>query len=681
MFQSFTGNSRRPRQVNLSGRNTNPFAAFPGGAPGRQPPHPSSPQSAVAIAQQERIQRQREREKQNASRVIQRVWRGHRSRKHVHGIWQADWDANEQSMLEAMGVAFNPDSQWDGWTSLCRPAPYATAEQCLTQLRLLMHFFSVRNHEDILRLAYFADAFEQTFRTLPTIATEGEWTELLKRLAKTILRVLGSATNLSVQKSTVEQLLQALKFLVGLIPRQMATIAGAYYDAMASLTKNASSLRLRGFDELDSRGLYLDPETLKPVVVALLVPLTSQTTLAYEAFATSYLTIPNLEALLGQLDGLASEVNYRMLAMAVLACLGQTTQGSRNLEDVEARTWLLSYLIFIHRYALGSEENTRAPELEYVTVISDLLNSTAAHLMQRLEADESSDSDSPTRMRPLHPFIKEQVLSLINPHNITGLLSPIRTAGSLQAGLTTNDFDATQEARVFATYALNLLRIFPRRGDDIRMWLYLGAAPSGEQGFGQPKAKIPAIKYFWQASRSSQVFQIISNDSTRVLQLLRPEGHSKGAINVSQEQRDHEWTTLLLFLELYTFVLKVMDDDEFFTGTSSFTTTSETTTTSWTRESALPLSDVKDVTVFLKNLAFTLYWNAFDLSEPERGPAPTSLSSYFNSAEVPGLSDTLPSTSELETKGQTHLPGVTGIPLDYFKGLVTGLLRMIHERE
>jgi ubiquitin-protein ligase E3 C len=37
---------------------------------------------------------------------------------------------------------------------------------------------------------------------------------------------------------------------------------------------------------------------------------------------------------------------------------------------------------------------------------------------------------------------------------------------------------------------------------------------------------------------------------------------------------------------------------------------------------------------------------------------------------------------ELERRNKEKgLPGVTGIPLDYFKGLVTGLLRMIHERE
>ena len=104
MFQSFTGSSRRPRQVNLSGRTNNPFAAFPGNPSTRSTPHASNPQSAVAIAQQERLQRQRDREKQNASRVIQRVWRGYRSRSGTYGIWRSEWDNNEREMTDAMDL-------------------------------------------------------------------------------------------------------------------------------------------------------------------------------------------------------------------------------------------------------------------------------------------------------------------------------------------------------------------------------------------------------------------------------------------------------------------------------------------------------------------------------------------------------------------------------------------------
>ena len=122
-----------------------------------------------------------------------------------------------------------------------------------------------------------------------------------------------------------------------------------------------------------------------------------------------------------------------------------------------------------------------------------------------------------------------------------------------------------------------------------------------------------------------------------------------------------------------------MDDDEFFSNESSFTASSNARV-SWTKESALPLKEVKDMTMFLKNLAFTLYWNSADLNENETGQDSGGIRSYFSSLAPP--SDYVTSIKDFEIKNKEKgLPGVTGIPLDYFKGLVTGLLRMVHERE
>jgi len=76
MFPNFTGNSRRTRNVNLSGqRAVNPFTSTSWTS--------SSPVGAsktVAHAQAERQQRQRERERIQATLRIQRSWRGHRVR-------------------------------------------------------------------------------------------------------------------------------------------------------------------------------------------------------------------------------------------------------------------------------------------------------------------------------------------------------------------------------------------------------------------------------------------------------------------------------------------------------------------------------------------------------------------------------------------------------------------------
>ncbi|KAF7719935.1 Uncharacterized protein PECH_005792 [Penicillium ucsense] len=677
MFQSFTGSSRRPRQVNLSGRSNNPFAAFPGSSTNRNSPHAGSPQSAVAIAQQERIQRQRERERRDALRIIQRCWRGYRSRKATHSIWRVEWDENELQMKQNGDIvrAIN-SSEFEPVLASYPTTSYGTADQCLTQLRLLVQFASSRRNDDVLRLVYFVGAFESTFRALNTIAVDGEWTSLLKRLARTILFVLRSTPDSKLPISAIEILLRAAMFLTSLLPKQMATLAEAYYEVMGHLTTRMSVL-------CPSVPSYpgIPAHLLQEAVLALLRPITSETMSAYESFAFSYLRIPSLESYLGNMDHLAGQINYRMLALAISSRSDSMTV--LKPEELQAQAWLLSYLIYFQQHTSGTHNTSHAPELEFVTVVSDLLTSTAAYLVQGLETDEGTDNDTPRAGRPLDSFIRDQVNSLITQSSVTGLLSRIRSSPSTQYSSPRRDFESSKEARVLAKFALNLLRIFPRRGDDIRMWLFLGSAPSTENTPSDSSAKIPAIKYFWRATRSSRIFQVIRNDSMDVLPLLvQPSHQSKETSDLTQDDRDQEWTTILLFLELYTFVLKVMDDDEFFSTTSSFTV-SDTAKASWTRESALPLGEVKEMTLFLKNLAFTLYWNAADLSNTETGQARVSLSSYFSSANhKSNFGEADESTSDLEQRSQpNNLPGVTGIPLDYFKGLVTGLLRMLHERD
>ncbi|RDW93500.1 HECT-type E3 ubiquitin-protein ligase [Aspergillus mulundensis] len=653
MFTSFTGNSRRPRQVNLSGRTNNPFAAYPSG---RQNPHGSGPQSSLAIAQQERQLRQLERDRLGASRVVQRTWRGYRSRKITRGKWRAEWDAIEYARTASLPLFDDLAKQQS--PTLQPAAPFDSAAACLSQLRLLVQFIEPWNGGDIVRLVYFSDAFQRTLHEVPSLATEGEWTMLLKRLAEMTLRVLQSAISPSMPAFAIGQHLQLLKFLTDLIPKQMARLAREYYSTMANLTKNYNSISSRS---------PLSKTDLAQSVLTLLLPITSETLTAYEWFARSYLTLPDLLETLGSLDVLASNINYKLLTSALAPLLLSYSQGS---DGVDSRLWMLAYFIFFHRYALGSQATHHTLDLGFVKVVSALLNSTVLQISRVLEAEESAELDDDNKGAYLHPFIKDQLFSLVNQTSITGLLSQLQPTHLSQSELADSDSGASTEARNLAHYALTLLRVFPRRGDDIRMWLYLGSASSGDQAGGQ----IPAIKYFWQASRSSKVFAAISRDSTGVLPLLKPVES-----NSSQDDRDQEWTIILLFLELYTFVLKVMDDDEFFSSGSSFTASSNARI-SWTRESALPLNDVQEMTIFLKNLAFTLYWNSADLTENETVQDSGGIRNYFSSISAP--LDTVASVRDIEHKNKDKgLPGVTGIPLDYFKGLVTGLLRMVHERD
>jgi ubiquitin-protein ligase E3 C len=159
MFQTFSGSSRRPRQVNLSGQNLNPFAAS------SWTPSASGTQKTVANAQQERQQRQQERERLNASKRIQRTWRGHRSRRQLADSRRAVWDD-----VETHGVHSE------------------TNIVLVEQTKLLVAFFSPRRRDDIGRLTSLSSRISipgyQDFLALEEVQP------LLLRLANVTLEAL-----------------------------------------------------------------------------------------------------------------------------------------------------------------------------------------------------------------------------------------------------------------------------------------------------------------------------------------------------------------------------------------------------------------------------------------------------------------------------------------------------------
>jgi ubiquitin-protein ligase E3 C len=500
----------------------------------------------------------------------------------------------------------------------------------------------VRNQADAARLAYFAQAFEKTVVGLSSFPAEEEWTALLSRLADATLKVLAASPPSSAR---IDGLLRLLIFLSKLIPRQMAYKAEPYYQVMARLTgllPNASISR----------------DNLVNAILALLVPITSGTLEAYEWFARVILTLPSLDGQLGNLNRLANDINYKLLASALDASV--LTHGEfLHSTDVNGRLWLLAYFIFFHRSAFGDRAATQAPELLFVKVVSALLSSTSAEICRRVDTELPDQRKSAMHAPPLPLFVQTQILSLINQTSITHLLS--------HAG-PDNVSNLAEDAKSLATYGLTLLRVFPRRADEIRMWLYLGSTEtsSGSQ------TRLPALKYFWNASRTTRVYRRIVGSPNDILGLLRPSSKDRNTANPTWRDHEQEWTVILLFLELYTFLLKVLDDEEFFSGGYSSPTV-VATQMSRTKESTLPLGDVKDLTIFLKNLAFTLYWNAADLNAPDTTHTSASLSDYFNATTTAREPTPAPKTKS------THL--VFGIPFDYLKGLVTGLLRMVHERE
>lgn len=128
MFSTFTGNSRRPRNVNLSGQAGNPFANT-----SWSPAVVSNATKTVSDAQAEREKRHLERQKLKAAGKIQRTWRGHQTRRNL-----AD------DRREAFDTMYRSSS------------PAAVVERLPVAFNLLLSFFSRQSADDIQRTYLFA---------------------------------------------------------------------------------------------------------------------------------------------------------------------------------------------------------------------------------------------------------------------------------------------------------------------------------------------------------------------------------------------------------------------------------------------------------------------------------------------------------------------------------------------
>jgi ubiquitin-protein ligase E3 C len=467
--------------------------------------------------------------------------------------------------------------------------------------------------------------------------------------------------------------LTILHFLAEQIPAETAQNAPQFYRTLASLI---SLYPADSSTETPNFVIILD------TIIAPLKKVTGYTLNAYEAFGYIIMILPILSGDLAssgtQLvrNVIADSINYKLLANALATLFRNPGLYSQpELKDTYSRLRLLGNFIYVHRYA----HNFHTPEVDsahkdFVTVVSALLNSLPANIIesQVSEVDDPEDSDSMQVTTEVNSFLREQILSLVNQEGIGNLLS-----GSTQTSEAPEE-EKVDEARQLANYALALLRFFPQRGDEIRMWLYFGPSSSASS------RKLPAVRYFWEATRRSSIFGTILRDSRAAIELLKPKAESSlnGVRQMPSSQGSFwqaphqeidrnsiiadEWRVALVFLELYTFVLKVTDDEEFFSA-------SKDPFSNDVRDNALPLTEVKDLTTFLKNLGFTLYFNASDINAAEEREISSAGLSFFS-----------PKVDEPQPQKQAAEPsvgGVSGLRLDYIKGLVTGLLRMIYERD
>jgi ubiquitin-protein ligase E3 C len=214
------------------------------------------------------------------------------------------------------------------------------------------------------------------------------------------------------------------------------------------------------------------------------------------------------------------------------------------------------------------------------------------------------------------------------------------------------------------------------------MWLYQGSiSVSGST------TQLPALKLFWQAMNTTGTFYTICTDSKAALSILLPQTRQQISTGTSKEDviRDRDWRAILLFLELYAFVLRFTDDEEFLSGGAPDLVEPQRIL-SRSRESALPLQEVKLLTVFLKNLSFTMYFNAAELANDDGVSNEGGLGSYFgNSSLSKGFGAASPSSiaesSTKRTGDDRPFLGISGMTFNYVRSIVTRVMRMLYERD
>ncbi|KAI7189839.1 hypothetical protein KC363_g4737 [Hortaea werneckii] len=595
MYQSFTGSSRRPRQVNLSGRPTNPFASSTSPAGG--------PQSAIASAQQDRERRQRERERLHASNRIQKVWRGHSARRKTFRIWRQVWDQIEEEGSST--------GKRDGGTGA-----YGSEEDALKQGRRLMLFYDPK--EDARRLCWYGMRVMAT-ASPQTPCAEGPWPKAYLNLSRACMAALGASTSKGDSNSDVNQtVLNISAYSIRRVQHLPREDAIKYYATLTSLETQAANESLQN---------------------ALVAPLQSS------AEAYSGLAILLSRPLAPQmLELLHSAVDNSLLCKALAELPPSQTTRARS------RLWLLGNLV-----ALAGGKGSTTRDTAYISAVSTLLGTLADDVefegqpvdMENLEFDSQVLSKVATGL-PLNIWLNSTLRSLIDQNSIRNLLA-------------TGEQSSAANAQLLASYALTLLRSFPRRADDIRMWLYLGPT-------SQTSGSTPATQYFWNATKfNNTVFSTVHADSRKVLPLLKTSAPAAS-------QRRDDWTVIMVFLELYTFLLKIMDDEEFMGKSDN------------RRSSAISTPEVAELVTFLKNLGFTLYFNASDLQDSsptlsERDAGASSLGRHFGKPSSFAAPEPEAIAESEATKTPLTLAGLPGLTIDYLKGLVTGLLRAIYERD
>ncbi|QLI67339.1 uncharacterized protein G6M90_00g038850 [Metarhizium brunneum] len=609
MFSTFTGSSRRPRNVNLSGQAGNPFANT-----SWSPAVVSNTTKTVSDAQAEREKRHLERQRLKAAGRIQRTWRGHLARRNLADERRVVFDnlyrnSSGISVAERLPVAFN----------------------------LLLSFFSRRSDVDIQRSCLFARDCESAHTE--HIAPRGVHRSRLGQLASILVSTLHFVASEKALTSDVSILLKLITRLTVYDSHAMRNSLDQYYTALASLYSKREAEK---WNEL--------------LFASLATPLQAKSgsRAAYKALAFNFFTRGDLYLFENNNLLLSRAINAGKLAESICSVYGSSPP---TLPSRGSLLWLLAHYIGLGRASLDS--SARLAYLRALLVQLSFLSSEISIRMSfKPQVDDSDDEIERSSLRALAPYISSQLLSLVDHDGISNVLS------DFSSNLARSATEESYGTSLLAGYILTLLHCFPAKADDTRMRLFLEQIPT-------VTGHVPTVKFLWQIMRQTSVFTKLRTESENPLEVIRRYLQSSSQLSQDSTE-EQEWRVILLFLELYTFILRLSDDEDFLSGMKTQIIDSGASD-SRLRQCSLSLVDVEALTTFLKNAAFVLLYQARDLSQSQKTTdtaTKSRLDSYFGAEKHRSVS------AEIATS-----PASTKVDLDGLRAIITTAIKMLYERD
>ncbi|KAM0508827.1 hypothetical protein ACHAPW_003714 [Verticillium nonalfalfae] len=432
-----------------------------------------------------------------------------------------------------------------------------------------------------------------------------------------------------------------------------------------------------------------DQQQLEKVLALVLAPLNEPpqyvsaedvrpfTTRAYDAFAFDFLAVGDIAPLQQENNLIAQRIDIDKLSGAIIEAYSGPRAAAATPDSL---LWLLAYFIDIHQ-----TQKSTSHHLGSLHAMHLQLSSLASQIRFRLPLASNGTSRNTERandgtesmLRPLPPYVSTKLTSCVDRAGITDILSDLASTLAPESNATSASPNnkSFQGASLLAGYIVTLLRCFPTFADDIRMRLFLGDIPS-------TGGNIPVIKYLWKTMSQTSLFERICHDKGSAhavgsIPSLIKRYLSKSGTQEYSALEEQEWRLTLLFLELYTFILRLSDDDDFFSGIWPRIIENDEPQTRL-RACSLTLEDIKNLTLFLKNLAFALHYYTNEILQ-DLAPSLASsngLDSFFGFVEG----------QKASTKGRRTSLGPKGLSFDKpdlagLRAIVTSTLRMLYERD